>query len=369
MILSSKEPKIAYFVSPHGFGHAARAASVMQALHRLDSSIHFEIFTQVPIWFFQESLSGAFTYHDLLTDIGLVQKNPLVEDLPATIERLNQFLPFNPSQIRSVANQIVETRCYAIVCDIAPMGIAVAKEVGIPSILVENFTWDWIYEGYTKEDPRINQPINCLQALFKAADYRIQTEPVCCYYKADLVTTPVSRKIRTPVFQVRERLRIPDEARIVLITLGGIPGQYRFLEQLETQNSIYFLIPGASESIQLSNNLILLPHHSHFYHPDLVHTCNAVVGKLGYSTVAEVYQAGVPFGYIMRERFRESPVLAEYVRTRMKGLAIAKDEFQDGRWLSQLPDLLALPRIQRNDSNGADQIAKFIHKLLCTRLF
>ncbi len=55
--------RIAYFISPHGFGHAARAASVMEAIHEIDPSIRFEIFTASPSWFFQDNLSGLFNYH------------------------------------------------------------------------------------------------------------------------------------------------------------------------------------------------------------------------------------------------------------------------------------------------------------------
>ncbi len=88
----SAGPRIAYFISPHGFGHAARASGVMAALHEIDPSITFEIFTTIPKWFFQDSISGPFTYHSLLTDIGVVQKTPLREDLPKTLQCLNQFL-------------------------------------------------------------------------------------------------------------------------------------------------------------------------------------------------------------------------------------------------------------------------------------
>jgi len=31
--------RIAFFISPHGYGHAARAAAVMEALHRLDPEV------------------------------------------------------------------------------------------------------------------------------------------------------------------------------------------------------------------------------------------------------------------------------------------------------------------------------------------
>jgi len=37
--------RIAYFISSHGFGHAARAAAVMETLSESNPGVRFEIFT------------------------------------------------------------------------------------------------------------------------------------------------------------------------------------------------------------------------------------------------------------------------------------------------------------------------------------
>jgi hypothetical protein len=359
----SANPSIAYFISPHGYGHAARAAGVMEAMHELDPTIRFEIFTQVPQWFFQDSLSGDFGYHPLLTDIGLVQRTPLQADIPETLERLNHFLPFDASKIRNLAKLVRKLKCALIICDISPMGIAVAEEAGVPSLLIENFTWDWIYRGYLEGNAGMSEHISYLENLFHAAPFRIQTEPICDPCDAHLTTFPVSRKTKTPVHKIRERLRIPEAAKAVLITMGGIEERYNFLQQLATNRDVHFVIPGASEKVETHGNLALLPHHSHFLHPDLVNASDAVVGKVGYSTLAEIYYAGVPFGYVARKDFRESQKLVSFIESRMIGLPVSGDQFYSGGWLPFLSDLLALRRIHRTDPRGAEQIARFIHDL------
>jgi UDP-N-acetylglucosamine:LPS N-acetylglucosamine transferase len=367
----SVESRIAYFISPHGYGHAARAAAVMMALRARDPAIRFEIFTLIPRWFFEDSLSEPFGYHSLLTDIGLVQKTPLIEDLPETLRRLDNLLPFDGPRIQEIAGQVSRLQCQLVICDIAPMGIAVAREAGIPSVLVENFTWDWIYQGYVEYEPRLTTHISYLQDLFDKSDYHIQTEPVCQRHTADLTTSPVSRKVRTPAREIRRQLGIPDTARMVMITMGGIPWDYTFLDQVTHQNNLYFVIPGAAEKMQVRTNspdgssgLVLFPHHSDFFHPDLLNACDAIIGKVGYSTLAEVYSAGVPFGYVARPKFRESQVLTAFIEQQIQGLAIAETEFRNGRWLSLVSDLLALPRIRRQGAAGADQVAYFLGELL-----
>jgi len=318
----------------------------------------------VPGWLFEDSLSGPFRYHALLTDIGLAQQTSLAEDIPETLHRLDDFLPFDSGLLQALATQVSGLGCRLVMCDIAPLGIAVARQAGLPSVLIENFTWDWIYATYAHEDARIERHITYLRGLFRAADYHIQTEPACDRRPADLTTLPVSRRVRTPAPTIRRKLGIPKQAPAVLLTMGGVPWQYTFLEQLERHRAAYFVIPGAGEWARDTGNLVCLPRRAGFYHPDLVNACDAVIGKLGYSTLAEAYWAGVPFGFIERRRFRESPVLAAYVEAQMSGLAISEAQFRSGEWLSRLPDLLAKPRVRRPGANGAGQIARFIQNLL-----
>ena len=121
-----------------------------------------------------------------------------------------------------------------------------------------------------------------------------------------------------------------------------------------------FVIPGGSQQVEQRRNLVLLPNHTSFFHPDLINAADVVIGKVGYSTLAEVYQAGAPYGYISRPRFRESALLARYIESHMNGLAITGSEFADGSWLVRLPELLALPRVERSPTGGAEQAARFI---------
>jgi UDP:flavonoid glycosyltransferase YjiC (YdhE family) len=360
----SEKYRIAFFISPHGFGHAARAAGIMEALHEIDAGVGFEIFTRVPISFFQDSLAAPFAYHSALTDIGLAQKSPLNADLKKTLQNLNNFLPFRSSRVDRLAKQLSSLNCDLMICDIAPLGIAVARKAGIPSVLVENFTWDWIYQGYTIIDKKIERHVDYLQKMFNSVDFRIQTQPVCRYHAAAVVTRPISRKCRRPAESYRKTFGIASDKKIVLITMGGITQEYAFLNALGSQQHLYFIILGKFQSIARHDNMILLPHPTHFHHPDLVNAADAVIGKVGYGTLAEAYWAGVPFGYISRPNFRESQKLARFIQREMTGIPIAEDDFYSGDWISVLPGLLKLRRIRRRGSNGAHQAAVYIKNFL-----
>ena len=190
----------------------------METLSESDPGVRFEIVTSVPSWFFQDSVSAPYAYHRVITDIGHVQKNAFQADHEDTLRALNDFFPLEPSLIEHLAETIRALKCDLIVCDIAPMGILIAKEAQIPSILVENFTWDWIYQQYTVSNEHIKRHIDYLQPIFNAVDYHIQTEPICCHHLADLTTAPVSRKIKSTGAEIRQRLGLPGNVKMVLIT-------------------------------------------------------------------------------------------------------------------------------------------------------
>jgi hypothetical protein len=76
--------------------------------------------------------------------------------------------------------------------------------------------------------------------------------------------------------------------------------------------------------------------------------------------VAETYHAGVPFGYVTRAHFRESPVMAEFVQREMQGLEIPAAAFAAGEWAEYVAALLQRQRLPATRPNGADQAATWV---------
>lgn len=354
---------IAFFISPHGFGHAARSAAIIQALHQLKPGLEIHIFSRVPRWFFDASLAFPYLYHECLTDVGLVQSTPLEEDLPATIKLLSSFVPFHPAMLQSIAHDLEQIHCQAVICDISPLGIAAAHTAGIPAVLVENFTWDWIYSGFLEQEMGFEPFIGEFQRIFGSADAHIQTQPICAPDPtASLVTNPIARPPRLSKDLIRDQLHIPQGARLILLTMGGFQLTYEFLDGALCDPDTWFVVPGGAPEMTITNNLVLIPHHSGFYHPDLVHASDAVISKAGYSTISEVFYAGIPFGYVSRDGFRESPVLSGFIQQQMNGIEIDGQTFQTGSWVRIIPELVNLGRIQRHIPLGAEQAAHFLNE-------
>ncbi len=350
--------KVSYFVSPHGFGHAARSAAVMAAMLKLAPDTQFQVFTTVPENFFRISGVGNFSYQYCCCDVGLVQLGPTSEDLPATVEKLTKFLRFET--VDEISLQLKEFGPDIIVCDISPLGLHLGAKLGIRTVLVENFTWNWIYQGYLTAESGLASAVSQLTEVFNATVERIQAAPVSMALDSALSVSPISRALREQ--WVRPSL-IGANERYVLVSMGGIAGEYPFIEQLSKHSDFVFVIAG-TESSRSGNLVRFASDDDRFYHPNLVNDASLVVSKAGYSTVAEVYAAGVPFVVLNRPQFRESAVMIDFIKTQNCAHEISQAEFDSGAWLSMIGALAKdANKIGHPRENGAHQAAKYLLKL------
>lgn len=352
---------IGAFITPHGFGHATRGIAVLEALQRRLPNLGIEICTTVPEHLFTESLANV-TMHPVVPDIGLVQHNALVNDLPATVAALDALLPFGEETIDRFAQTL--KNCSCILSDIAPLGILVAERAGVPSILVENFTWDWIYQPYIAACPELEPHARALAAIYSRATLHIQTEPVCKAIPGNQTCPPVFRNTRTVPEAVRKSIGAGTR-KIVLVSLGGIEFALPCWQQLDQMADCFFVLAGQPKNCLLTPNCLAISRHSHLYHPDLIGAADLVVFKSGYSTAAECLQTGTRAVCITRPTFGESRVLDRYIRENLDGTLLDEETFLAGTWIDQLPELLTRPRLQPATQNGADCIADLLLPLVC----
>lgn len=359
-----KEEKIAFFVSSHGFGHAARAVALMETLLELRPAVQFHIYTEVPRWFFEDTLPrSVFSYHRVATDVGLIQSGPYREDITKTLEALKRLYPLSRSRIAALVRSLHKNGVEVVISDISPVGLGAAHNAGALSILVDNFTWDWIYRGYHREEPRVEEFTGYLKTLLRTADFRFRTEPICGRAIGDGVFNPVSRRSRVPRNVTRSRLGIPSQARMVLVSFGGIKPD-RMLERVVRDSvrgrDVWYVLAGFSSRCERCGNMVILPHRNRFYHPDLVAAADVVVGKLGYSTVAEASVSGTGLVYVDRPRFRETAVLSRFVRKHLSVRKLSQEAMERGDWIFAVKEVLREGRTQPLKNGNRDLCSRIV---------
>jgi hypothetical protein len=363
--MSKPSRYFAFFVTPHGLGHASRAAAVAESLAQCLPPCQFEFFTTIPKQHIAASVEN-FHYQTLDCDVGIVQTDALRADLPKTLQRLNSFLPFDSAEVQRLVTYLERQRCIAVISDISPLGLQVARAAALPSVLIENFTWDWIYRGYALDHPQMGKHAAYLSSIFSYADLHLQCQPICHTKPDGVLTSPVSRRFQKDTASVRSQLGLSPEIKMVFISMGGTPHSLPDLEILAKHyGDIVFVIAGDCPTRVTPSNVRLLPINTPLFHPDLVRSANVVIGKVGYSTIAEVYRAGVPFGYFSRPESPEMGPLLSFLKEKIQGIHFTDRDYQTSAWLDHLEALLSMPRIDRSrEPNGADQCADAIAQLV-----
>lgn len=353
----------AFFITPHGFGHASRSLAVMEALREMDREAFFHLFTTVPAWFFRTSLAEDFSYHPLACDVGFVQSDPFSIDFAATQKALAALLPFREDLLAAIGRQLA--RCCLVVSDIAPLGIYAAARARLPSVLLENFTWDRIYAFYLARQPFLEKWRSLLARSFSRADFHIQTEPLCSPQEdADLVVGPISRQPQMDKEQLRRKLALAADRKIVLGSFSGFSWLLPDMAEAAARfRDMDFVVPADKEDSGRRENIFYLPRRSAISHVDIVQLADVLVCKAGYSTLAEGYCAGVPVAAVLRDDYPETPALAAFVEQKMGGICLSSGRMEDGSWLAAIPDLLAQGR-QPARASAAGEVARFLLDLV-----
>ncbi len=348
--------RLACFVTPHGYGHATRARAVLDALCARGGPIDIELYSSVPQWLFA-GIEGRLNFHRCETDLGLVQKDALRVDPDRSLEALSGMLPFDAALVDDLAEDVVSRGCRVVLCDVSALGLAVAARARLPSVLVDNFTWDWIYRRL--DDDRFEPHADYLEAWYRQAGLRVRTRPFCGDIPADLVVDPLCRAPRAGRDALRRSLGVDASTPLVLVTMGGMPQEYPFLERLRNRSGVRFLFAGHRRGFR-DGNIEVLASGEGLDHPGLVAAADVLIGKIGYSTLAEAYNAGTPFGCFTRPGYPEMPPLEDFIGAHMPSLIFDAGQFYDGSWLARLDDLLAMPRAVRERSTAAAEVAELL---------
>jgi hypothetical protein len=318
-----------FYVSGHGFGHATRSAALIEALQGISPDpLRIHVRSAAPHWIFEDRISDV-TCSAASIDPGMIQRNAFDVDLAATIQAHEAFVDGWETLLRREAELLERIAPRVVLSDIPPLAIDAAAAAGIPAVGVSNFSWDWILAGYADREPRLRPLIRRYAEAYGKAE---------CVFRlpmyGDLGAFPV-----------------------MLVSVGGFDsGPLRTPETPEMEG--YLFLAFAEKPRGFRGDWRRLPTPSPIPHEELAAACDAVIGKPGYGTAAEMIAERTRFLYLSRADWTEGPALEEGLARDGCARAIPRDDFFAGRWCEHLDALLAQPLpAQAPAANGAEVIA------------
>ncbi|KAI8818969.1 uncharacterized protein EV422DRAFT_536119 [Fimicolochytrium jonesii] len=331
--------RIAFYISGHGFGHATRATVTIRYL--LELGHYVTIVSSAPSFIFLGLLEEylSCTLRSIATlDPGVVQRDPVTVDVDETMRQLELFLE-SAETVKEQEAVWMENERLDVVCLDAPfLPAVVAKQVGIPSVMITNFTFDAIFSaiGTTDHHKRLVQ--QCAE-MYADADYLLRMPghiPIPSFQDrpSQTIELPlIVRKARMPPAQVRRTLDIPPSAPCVLITFGGFEIGGDALTAVQVlPDGWYGLVACPFAGVDASGRLRRIRTEK-WYMPDLLNAADVVLGKCGYGTCSEVVAHNVPLVYVPRSGFAEEEGLVENL---MKpygcSVEMPQSDFYKGNW-------------------------------------
>lgn len=355
-------PRIRYYITGHGLGHASRSCQVLQALHRRHPAVRCDVVADAAAWFLNDNLPPGVDVAPRSLDVGVRQADSLVMRPEATIEACLRLQAESPRLIADETARLRRDGVTLVATDVAALPCAAAAAAGIPAVILSNFTWDWIYEEFRSEYPGLAPVIDWQRACYRQAALALRLPFHGPMPVARVIDLPmVARRSTIPAEAVRTRLGLTAGQRLALLSFGGFGLRDTSFGGLSDLDGWVFL----AEPELAGEHPRVRPLPAGVGYPDLVNAADVVITKPGYGIVAECLAHGTPVIYTSRGNFREQARLIAGLERYGRAVAVDNEQLRHGDLRDALEQLLALPQpAETLAANGADVAADYLAGML-----
>jgi hypothetical protein len=364
-------PSVFFYISGHGFGHVSREIEVLNALGSACPGVSIVVRTSAARWLFDRTVRPPFAFIEGPCDTGVVQIDSLRLDPEATIRFAAEFHRQLPHLARNEAVLLREHDARFVVSDTPPLGCAAAKAAGIPSVVLANFTWDWIYEGYAEALTAAPDLVPLLRDAYRLADdaWRLPLHGGFSMFDRPVDLPFIARHATRDPFEVRRLLELPGDMPLAISSFGGYglrdfdPHRLDCLDEwgiLITGNQPPGLLPAGVRFIDEGRM-----YAAGVCYEDLVASVDVVVTKPGFGIIAECLANDTAMLYTSRGRFVEYEVLVAEMPRFLRCEYLDQESLLAGRWREGLNRARQRPPPpERPRTDGAEVAAGMIrHRL------
>jgi hypothetical protein len=361
---------VAFYISGHGFGHAARQIELINRLLAIHAGVRVQIRTAAPRWLFDLSIRGAFSFESFECDTGAVQRDSLHLDEEETVRRAAAFHATLDERADRAAARLKLDSTALVIGDIPPLAFEAAYRADIPGIAIGNFTWDWIYGAYAEHITRHPDLLTAIRHAYQRASLALRLPMGGGFDVFGPIVKDIAfiaRKSSRDPAEVRAALGLSPNRPVVLLSFGGHGLHDRALSPVDVGDRYAVVTttraeavtgPGKHGVVELNERAL---YDAGYRYEDLVAAADVVITKPGYGIVSEAIANGTAILYTTRGRFIEYDVLVAAMPAVVKCRFISRDDLTAGRWVEHLDRLLAQPEPrERPLTNGAEQAAKIL---------
>jgi hypothetical protein len=370
---SDSLPAVCFYISGHGFGHASRQIEIINALGASRPDLTMVVRTSAAQWLFERTARVPIVLLAGECDTGVVQIDSLRLDARETMRNAAAFYGTFDARVSREVDLLRAHDVRFVVADAPPLGPAAAAAHGVPSVVVSNFTWDWIYEAYASADPAAVDVLAIIRDAYRQADaaWRLPMHGGFATF-ATIVDVPfVARHARHDRVHVRGTLGLPRDRPLVLSSFGGYGVDGLDAGRLDclADYSVVLTHRASSDVVPSSAGIHQIVeadlYGSGLRYEDLVGACDVVATKPGYGIIAECVANRTAVLYTPRGHFVEYGVLVREMPRVLRCEYINHEDLFAGRWHAALDRLLSSPPPPDTPrTDGAEVVAAMVRERL-----
>ena len=334
-------PQIYLAVSAHGYGHLAQAAAVVNRLAECLPGLSLTLQTTLADDVLRRFISIPFEKIDLAPDFGMLMDNALDVRVDESLAAYRELHARWEEQLASQARPLEQTRPDLVLANIPYVVLATAARLDIRAAALCSLNWAEIFQGICNGLPGVD-PIY-QDMLHAYAGARVFLRPAPSMPMPGLRNArdigPIARLSPQRRPELQQVLGLAPKTRLIALSMGGMSTPLP-LDAWPKFPNCFWLVP--------PDQPVDRPDMRHwtelgFHLIDILASCDALVTKPGYGSVAEAVCNGVPVLYVERGNWPEEPYLVGWLEQQGRALKISRADLEAGRLFEPLDQLWRMP--------------------------
>jgi hypothetical protein len=347
---------LVFDVSSHGLGHLAQSGPVIGEICRRFRNVQIILRTRCPIDSFPDLAGADIQLSRPPPEAALVASSAMSFDAPASAQAYRVLHQNWSSTVAREAAILDEIRPDGVIANVNYVSLAAAQRACIPHLAFCCMNWLDIYSAYFAERPEAPDIISAMTSAYSdGAFFQPRPHMPMPGLQRRQSIGVIARRGENRSQELRRRLGLSQEKKIVLFTLGGlaIPADMT----LPIMEEVHWI---SGRGAKDSRKDISLIGSNDFSFIDLLASVDAVVGKDSYGTVAETACGGIGLVMIPRADWPETPYLVDWAYDNCNFALAAAGADNRSALADALRHVLAAPLHPAIEPNGISELVDVI---------